>query len=30
MKYGYGRVSTQDQELARQEDLFENIGIGER
>lgn len=30
MKYGYGRVSTQDQELARQEDLFESIGIGER
>ena len=30
MKYGYGRVSTHDQELARQEDLFESMGIAER
>jgi len=30
MKYGYGRVSTQIQELARQEDLFGRVGIDER
>jgi len=30
MKYGYGRVSTQAQELARQEDLFNSVGIDER
>ena len=30
MKYGYGRVSTQTQELARQEDLFNRFGIDER
>jgi len=30
MDYGYGRVSTQEQELARQEDLFSRIGIDER
>ena len=30
MKYGYGRVSTQEQELARQEDLFARIGITDR
>ena len=30
MNYGYGRVSTQDQELARQVDLFNRIGIDER
>ena len=30
MKYGYGRVSTQDQELARQVDLFARIGIESR
>ena len=30
MKYGYGRVSTQEQELARQEDLFNNMGIDKR
>ena len=30
MKYGYGRVSTQEQELARQEDLFNRIGIDNR
>jgi len=30
MNYGYGRVSTQEQELARQKDLFDRIGINER
>jgi len=30
MKYGYGRVSTQEQELARQEDLFDRIEIPDR
>ena len=30
MNYGYGRVSTQDQELARQVDLFDSMGIAER
>ena len=30
MKYGYGRVSTQEQDLARQEDLFNNNGIDKR
>jgi len=30
MNYGYGRVSTQSQELARQEDLFDRVGIDER
>jgi DNA invertase Pin-like site-specific DNA recombinase len=30
MKYGYGRVSTQEQELARQDDLFDKMGIGAR
>lgn len=30
MKYGYGRVSTQAQELARQEDLFNRLGITPR
>ena len=30
MKYGYGRVSTQVQALARQEDLFNRVGIDER
>jgi DNA invertase Pin-like site-specific DNA recombinase len=30
MKYGYGRVSTQEQELARQVDLFDRMGIDER
>ena len=30
MKYGYGRVSTQEQELTRQEDLFDRIGIAKR
>ena len=30
MNYGYGRVSTQSQELARQEDLFNRMGIDER
>jgi len=30
MDYGYGRVSTLAQVLARQEDLFERIGIAER
>lgn len=30
MKYGYGRVSTQDQELARQEDFFISMEIDER
>jgi len=30
MIYGYGRVSTQEQELARQEDLFDRIGIDKR
>jgi len=30
MKYGYGRVSTQEQEFARQEDLFDKIGIDKR
>ena len=30
MKYGYGRVSTQEQELARQEDWFNRIGIDKR
>ena len=30
MQYGYGRVSTQDQELARQEDFFDRMDIGKR
>ena len=30
MNYGYGRVSTQDQALSRQEDLFDRVGIDER
>ena len=30
MKYGYGRVSTQAQILARQEDLFDRLGIDGR
>lgn len=30
MKYGYGRVSTQEQELARQEDWFNSMGIDKR
>ena len=30
MKYGYGRVSTKEQELARQEDLFTRMEIDER
>jgi len=30
MKYGYGRVSTQEQALARQEDLFDRVGIDKR
>ena len=30
MKYGYGRVSTQEQELARQEDLFDRLEIDMR
>ena len=30
MKYGYGRVSTQEQELSRQEDWFNNKGIESR
>jgi len=30
MKYGYGRVSTQEQDLARQEDLFNSKGIDKR
>ena len=30
MNYGYGRVSTQEQELARQDDWFDKIGIEER
>jgi len=30
MKYAYGRVSTQVQDLARQEDLFSRVGVEER
>ena len=30
MKYGYGRVSTQEQELARQIDWFDSMGIDKR
>ena len=30
MNYGYGRVSTQVQALARQEDLFSRVGIDDR
>ena len=30
MNYGYGRVSTKEQELARQADLFSRLNIGER
>lgn len=30
MNYGYGRVSTQEQALSRQEDLFDRLEIGSR